>query len=67
MNSRQRRKIEAKRHNDLLIEEEAYREDMERDHEKYKATLSLRGGGKSFSVAAVAALLALDCIPYRGR
>ena len=36
LNSRERRKIEAKNHNDLLIEREAYAEDKVRDPEKYR-------------------------------
>lgn len=42
MNSRQRRKLEAKKHNDLLIEEEAYREDRLRDPAKYKRNVNTK-------------------------
>jgi hypothetical protein len=36
MNSRQRRKLAAAKHNALRIEEEAYREDRVRDPDKYR-------------------------------
>jgi len=40
MNSRQRRKMEAAKHNALRIEEEAYREDRVRDPDKYRRRTS---------------------------
>ena len=41
MNSRQRRKLAAKLHNDLLIENQAYCEDKARDPEKYKVVRNI--------------------------
>ena len=38
MNSRQRRKLAAEKHNALMIENEAYREDRVRDPEKYQCS-----------------------------
>lgn len=57
MNSRQRRKLEAARHNALRIEEEAYREDMERDPEKYGRYRIPRTSGGRTSPKIVSALI----------
>ena len=40
MNSRQRRKAEAKEHNDRLIEREAYREDRARNPVKCRRSIN---------------------------
>lgn len=65
LNSRQRRKLAAKRHNDRLIEEEAYGEDRLRDPDKYSVVYrESRPAQKAISLAA---LLALSYVPYRGR
>lgn len=64
MNSRQRRKLEAKRHNDLLVEEEAYQEDRARDPEKYRVVRSAQNTART--AAAISAMLATS-IQYYSR
>jgi hypothetical protein len=42
VNSRQRRKLEAEKHNALVVENEAYLEDKVRDPAKYERNISSR-------------------------
>lgn len=64
MNNRQRRKLEAAKHNALRVEEEAYREDRERDPEKYgRYRIPRTSGGRTspkiMSALVVAATLGI--------
>ena len=62
MNSRQRRKAEAEKHNALLIENEAYKEDRLRDPEKYKQKLRTSSTGNHPRMSRAAILYSIGAI-----
>ena len=62
MNSRQRRKREADRHNELKMLNEAYREDRARDPAKYKRNVSTKK--RRAILAATMGLIAAETIAF---
>jgi hypothetical protein len=64
VNSRQRRKLAAARHNALRIEEEAYREDRVRDPDKY--VVRVPRGTSGIQLAAILGALAVTPYTIRG-
>jgi len=62
MNSSQRRKAEAEKHNALLIENEAYQEDRLRDPEKYKQKLRTSSTRNDSRMSRAAILYSIGAI-----